>query len=158
MIWGHFQKDFIWSCATAAYQIEGGWREDGKGLSIWDKFAHTALKIANYDNGDIACDSYHKIDEDVAILKQLKVTHYRFSISWSRILPDVLFVFPAYLLDGVDIRGFTAWSLMDNLEWATGFSEKFGLFYVNHSDPDLPRVAKRRTETHLIDALVGQHL
>lgn len=55
---------------------------------------------------------------------------------------QVLFVFPAYLLDGVDIRGFTAWSLMDNLEWATGFSEKFGLFYVNHSDPDLPRVAK----------------
>lgn len=54
----------------------------------------------------------------------------------------MLFVFPAYLLDGVDIRGFTAWSLMDNLEWATGFSEKFGLFYVNHSDPDLPRVAK----------------
>uniref|UniRef100_A0A3P9KVD6 Lactase n=1 Tax=Oryzias latipes TaxID=8090 RepID=A0A3P9KVD6_ORYLA len=466
--------DFIWSCATAAYQIEGGWREDGKGLSIWDKFAHTALKIANYDNGDIACDSYHKIDEDVAILKQLKVTHYRFSISWSRILPDgtinhindaglkyyhrlvdallaaniqphitlyhwdlpqalqnvggwendtivdrfkdyadlifsrlghkvklwvtinepynvamvgsvtlfqgesfrpgtlpyivghnlikahaeawhiyndkyraeqkgmvsitinsdwseprnphkqedidasrrllqvyrhdtfcpvllegllylpkcfssfgklcrlpeftpeeikrikgtydyfgfnhyttvlafpqegamgvlqgagtivdrtwldsgsgwlkvtpfgfrrilnfikeeygnppiiitengvsergpkdlndehrsyfyekyinqlgtflfqVLFVFPAYLLDGVDIRGFTAWSLMDNLEWATGFSEKFGLFYVNHSDPDLPRVAKASVsaystiiKTHLIDALVGQHL
>ncbi|RVE57844.1 hypothetical protein OJAV_G00203340 [Oryzias javanicus] len=81
-------KDFIWSCATAAYQIEGGWREDGKGLSIWDKFSHTALKIANFDNGDIACDSYHKIEEDVAILKQLKVTHYRFSISWSRILPD----------------------------------------------------------------------
>ena len=48
----------------------------------------------------------------------------------------------AYLLDKVDIRGYTAWSLMDNLEWATGFSERFGLFYVNHSDPSLPRVAK----------------
>lgn len=52
------------------------------------------------------------------------------------------FLFPAYLLDKVDIRGYTAWSLMDNLEWATGFSERFGLFYVNHSDPKLSRVAK----------------
>lgn len=49
---------------------------------------------------------------------------------------------PAYLLDNVDIRGYTAWSLMDNLEWATGFSERFGLFYVNHSDPNLSRVAR----------------
>lgn len=54
----------------------------------------------------------------------------------------VSFLFTAYLLDGVDIRGYTAWTLMDNLEWATGFSERFGLFYVNRSDPDLPRVAK----------------
>lgn len=54
----------------------------------------------------------------------------------------VYFLPPAYLLDNVDIRGYTAWSLMDNLEWATGFSERFGLFYVNHSDPKLPRVAK----------------
>lgn len=52
------------------------------------------------------------------------------------------FLFAAYLLDKVDIRGYTAWSLMDNLEWATGFSERFGLFYVNHSDPKLSRVAK----------------
>lgn len=69
-------------------QIEGGWRADGKGLSIWDKFAHTPLRVFNDDNGDIACDSYHKVEEDVAILKQLKVTHYRFSISWPRVLPD----------------------------------------------------------------------
>lgn len=58
------------------------------------------------------------------------------------ILNGVHFLIPAYLLDNVDIRGYTAWSLMDNLEWATGFSERFGLFYVNHSDPNLPRVAK----------------
>lgn len=55
---------------------------------------------------------------------------------------SVNFLLPAYLLDNVDIRGYTAWSLMDNLEWATGFSERFGLFYVNHSDPKLSRVAK----------------
>uniref|UniRef100_A0A8C3G6H1 Lactase n=1 Tax=Cyclopterus lumpus TaxID=8103 RepID=A0A8C3G6H1_CYCLU len=88
LIHGHFRKDFIWSTATASYQIEGGWRADGKGLSIWDKFAHTPLRVFNDDNGDIACNSYNKVDEDVAILKQLKVTHYRFSISWPRVLPD----------------------------------------------------------------------
>ncbi|XP_076603669.1 lactase/phlorizin hydrolase-like [Chaetodon auriga] len=88
MHYGHFRDDFIWSTATASYQIEGGWRADGKGLSIWDKFAHTPLRVSSDDNGDIACDSYHKIEEDVAILKQLKVTHYRFSISWPRVLPD----------------------------------------------------------------------
>ncbi|XP_068186261.1 lactase/phlorizin hydrolase-like [Antennarius striatus] len=87
-LYGHFRKDFIWSTATASYQIEGGWRADGKGLSIWDKFAHTPLRVFNDDNGDIACESYHKVEEDVAILKQLKVTHYRFSISWPRVLPD----------------------------------------------------------------------
>uniref|UniRef100_A0A665VBI9 beta-glucosidase n=1 Tax=Echeneis naucrates TaxID=173247 RepID=A0A665VBI9_ECHNA len=73
MIYGHFCKDFIWN---------------GKGLSIWDTFAHTPLRVFNDDNGDIACDSYNKIEEDVALLKQLKVTHYRFSISWPRVLPD----------------------------------------------------------------------
>ncbi|KAM4608665.1 lactase/phlorizin hydrolase-like [Polymixia lowei] len=86
--YGHFRKDFIWSTATASYQIEGGWRADGKGLSIWDKFAHTPLRVSDDATGDIACDSYNKVEEDVAMLKSLKVTHYRFSISWSRVLPD----------------------------------------------------------------------
>ncbi|NWR57682.1 LPH hydrolase, partial [Bucorvus abyssinicus] len=87
-LYGEFPKNFWWSVATAAYQIEGGWRADGKGLSIWDKFSHTPLKISNDDTGDVACDSYHKIEEDVEMLKKLKVSHYRFSISWSRVLPD----------------------------------------------------------------------
>ncbi|XP_039884309.1 lactase-phlorizin hydrolase-like [Simochromis diagramma] len=88
MLHGHFREDFMWSTASSAYQIEGGWRADGKGLSIWDKFVHSPSKILNDDNGDIACDSYNKIEEDVAILKQLKVSHYRFSLSWPRVLPD----------------------------------------------------------------------
>ncbi|XP_066544255.1 lactase/phlorizin hydrolase [Amia ocellicauda] len=88
IFYGHFRKDFFWSVATASYQIEGGWRADGKGLSIWDTFAHTPLRVSNDDNGDIACDSYNKIAEDVAMLKKLQVTHYRFSISWPRVLPD----------------------------------------------------------------------
>lgn len=69
-------------------EIEGAWRADGKGLSIWDTFSHTPLKIENNDIGDMACDSYHKIAEDVVALQNLGVSHYRFSISWTRILPD----------------------------------------------------------------------
>ncbi|XP_028847202.1 lactase-phlorizin hydrolase-like [Denticeps clupeoides] len=88
LIYGHFRNGFAWSVSTSSYQIEGGWRSDGKGLSIWDKFAHTPLRVWNDDTGDIACDSYNKIAEDVDMLKRLKVTHYRFSISWPRVLPD----------------------------------------------------------------------
>lgn len=77
--------DLTMSCPL---KIEGAWRADGKGLSIWDTFSHTPLKVENNDTGDVACDSYHKIAEDLAALQTLGVTHYRFSISWTRILPD----------------------------------------------------------------------
>ncbi|XP_047456739.1 lactase-phlorizin hydrolase-like [Mugil cephalus] len=87
-IYGHFPKDFIWGTSTAAYQIEGAWRADGKGLSIWDKFSHTPEKVMQHDTGDLACDSYNKFEIDIELLKKLNVTHYRFSISWTRILPD----------------------------------------------------------------------
>nr|XP_003405907.2 lactase-phlorizin hydrolase [Loxodonta africana] len=87
-LYGRFPDGFIWSAASAAYQIEGAWREDGKGLSIWDTFSHTPLKVENDDTGDMACDSYHKIAEDLAALRNLGVSHYRFSVSWSRVLPD----------------------------------------------------------------------
>uniref|UniRef100_A0A9J8BYU3 Lactase n=1 Tax=Cyprinus carpio carpio TaxID=630221 RepID=A0A9J8BYU3_CYPCA len=88
MLYGHFPEGFMWSTASASYQIEGAWRADGKGLSIWDKFAHTPEKISQDDNGDIACDSYNKIAEDINSLKTLRVRHYRFSVSWPRIMPD----------------------------------------------------------------------
>uniref|UniRef100_A0A3P9M8Q0 Lactase n=1 Tax=Oryzias latipes TaxID=8090 RepID=A0A3P9M8Q0_ORYLA len=88
IMWGHFREDFLWSSSTSAYQIEGAWTADGKGLSIWDTFSHTPGKVANNDNGDISCDSYNKIDVDIGLLKQIKVSHYRFSISWPRVLPD----------------------------------------------------------------------
>ncbi|MBQ3563435.1 MAG: beta-glucosidase [Clostridia bacterium] len=83
-----FGKDFVWGAATAAYQIEGGAYEDGKGLSVWDTFCQRPGKIQASDTGDVACDSYHRFKEDVAIMKELGLKGYRFSIAWTRILPN----------------------------------------------------------------------
>ncbi len=83
-----FPKDFLWGAASAAYQIEGGWDEDGKGPSVWDEFTHTPGHVKNEDTGDIACDSYHRAMEDVALVKQMGLGAYRFSVSWPRIYPD----------------------------------------------------------------------
>ncbi|KAM3571215.1 hypothetical protein VYU27_006732 [Nannochloropsis oceanica] len=83
-----FPAEFAWGTATSAYQIEGAWDEDGRGESIWDTFAHTKGKVEGNQNGDVACDHYHLYKEDVALMKELGIKHYRFSISWSRIIPD----------------------------------------------------------------------
>lgn len=80
-----FPNDFIWGVATASYQVEGAWKEDGKGDSIWDRFAHTVGRVKGADTGDVACDSYHRYKEDIEIAKKLNVKSYRFSISWPRI-------------------------------------------------------------------------
>ena len=82
-----FPKDFTWGTATASYQIEGGWQEGGKGLSIWDAFAHTPGKIKNGDTGDAACDHFHRYKDDVALMAKMGLKAYRFSIAWSRIQP-----------------------------------------------------------------------
>jgi len=83
-----FPKNFFWGTATAAYQIEGAWKEDGKGESIWDRFAHTPGKAKNGDTGDLACDSYHRWREDIALMRAMNLNSYRFSISWPRIQPS----------------------------------------------------------------------
>ncbi|MGP3533413.1 GH1 family beta-glucosidase [Microbacterium sp. RD1] len=83
-----FPADFQFGAATAAYQIEGAAFEDGRRASIWDAFSRVPGAVLGGDNGDVACDHYHRYPEDVAILKQLGVQTYRFSTSWSRIRPD----------------------------------------------------------------------
>jgi beta-glucosidase len=83
-----FPKGFYWGTATAAYQVEGAWNEDGKGESIWDRFSHTAGKIKDGTTGDTACDHYHRYREDIALMRALHLNSYRFSISWPRIQPD----------------------------------------------------------------------
>lgn len=83
-----FPKDFLWGIATAAFQVEGAWNEDGKGESNWDRFSHTQGKIRGAATADVACDDYHRYREDIAIVKQLNLKSYRFSISWPRIQPS----------------------------------------------------------------------
>ncbi|KMS82561.1 GH1 family beta-glucosidase [Streptomyces flaveolus] len=79
--------DFLWGTATAAYQIEGAVAEDGRSPSIWDTFSHTPGKIANDDNGDVACDHYHRWREDIGLMGQLGVNAYRLSVAWPRVVP-----------------------------------------------------------------------
>ncbi len=77
-----------WGVATASYQIEGAVKEGGRGPSIWDTFSKTPGKVVNGDNGDVACDSYHRYEEDIAIMKELGIDYYRFSVAWPRIFPN----------------------------------------------------------------------
>ena len=83
-----FPADFIWGTATASYQIEGAFDTDGRGPSIWDTFSKTPGKVVNGDTGDLACDHYNRFEEDIAIMKDLGVSAYRFSIAWPRLFPQ----------------------------------------------------------------------
>ncbi|QIM20110.1 beta-glucosidase [Phycicoccus sp. HDW14] len=83
-----FPAGFLWGAATASYQIEGATTEDGRGPSIWDTFSATPGKVANGDTGAVACDHYHRVPEDVALMRDLGLEAYRFSVAWPRILPE----------------------------------------------------------------------
>ncbi len=82
-----FKKGFVWGSATASYQIEGAANEDGRGQSVWDEFCRTEGKVEGMDSGESACDSYHRFKEDIGLMKEIGIKAYRFSISWTRILP-----------------------------------------------------------------------
>jgi beta-glucosidase len=83
-----FPEGFVWGAAASAYQVEGAVTEDGRGESIWDRFATQPGAISNGDTGVVACDSYHRFGEDLRLLRELGISAYRFSISWPRIVPD----------------------------------------------------------------------
>jgi beta-glucosidase len=83
-----FPANFLWGCATSAYQVEGGVADDGRKPSVWDTFSHAPGKTFNGQNGDVAADSYHRYAEDIDLLRTLGAKAYRFSISWSRVIPD----------------------------------------------------------------------
>lgn len=83
-----FSNDFMWGVATAAYQIEGAYNEEGKGPGIWDVYSRLPQRIKYNENGDISCDHYHLYKEDITLMKEMGIKYYRFSISWPRIFPE----------------------------------------------------------------------
>lgn len=139
-----FPSDFVWGAATASYQIEGAFDEDGRGPSIWDTFSHLPGKVHRGDNGDIACDHYHLWPMDLDLMKELGLHSYRFSIAWPRIQPtgkgpanQVGLDFYRRLVEGLGERGIEAsatlyhWDLPQALEDAGGWrvrdtAERFG--------------------------------
>lgn len=111
-----FPDDFVWGAATAAYQIEGATDEDGRGESIWDRFSHTPGKTLNGDTGDVACDHYHRWQDDIQLMRELGLQAYRFSVAWPRILPEgrgrineAGLAFYDRLVDGLLEAGITPW-------------------------------------------------
>ena len=111
-----FPPNFTWGTATSAYQIEGAWQEGGKGLHIWDVFAHTPGKTARGENGDVACDHYHHFRDDIKLMAGLGLRAYRFSILWTRIQPDGMgevnragVDFYSELIDELLAHGITPW-------------------------------------------------
>jgi beta-glucosidase len=80
--------DFLWGAATAAYQVEGAAREDGRGESVWDRFCATPGKVRNGESGAVACDFYHRYPDDIRLMRELGIDAFRFSIAWPRVLPE----------------------------------------------------------------------
>uniref|UniRef100_A0A672PX93 Lactase n=1 Tax=Sinocyclocheilus grahami TaxID=75366 RepID=A0A672PX93_SINGR len=129
------QRGFHWGVSSAAYQVEGGWNADGKEPSVWDTFTQKPGNIPNNDNGDVACDSYNKIDEDLHMLRALKVKTYRFSLSWSRIFPNANNIAPMVTLYHWDLpqalQDINGW---ENPEIINIFSEYCDFCYATFGD------------------------
>ena len=132
-----FPSDFMWGVATSAFQIEGAAQADGKGPSIWDVFCEQAGVIADGSNGRVACDHYHRLDEDLALIASLGVNAYRFSISWPRVQPmgqgpwnEAGFDFYQRLIEGLCARGIQVhitlnhWDLPQALQAQGGWANR----------------------------------
>ncbi|XP_007537683.1 lactase-like protein [Erinaceus europaeus] len=108
--YGSFPQGFSWGVGSSAFQTEGAWEQDSKGPSVWDTFTLSGRGRAPGDTAEVACDSYHRVQEDVALLRELGVTHYRFSLSWPRLLPT------GVRADGLNQKGLRFYSdLIDAL-------------------------------------------
>ncbi|OXA40455.1 myrosinase 1 [Folsomia candida] len=122
-LYGKFPPGFKWGLSVASYQTEGAYQEDGKGVSIWDTFTHqTPSPILDESNGDIACLSYHKSEEDVQLLKNMGATTYRFSLSWARILPNGT-------VDNINAKGIEYYDKLINLLIKNGIEPVVTLYH-----------------------------
>ena len=149
-----FSKDFMWGAASAAYQVEGAYNEDGKGLSVWDVTSAMDGKVLHKENGNVACDHYHRYKEDIKLFKELGLKYYRFSISWPRVFPNGIgeinekgLEFYSNLVDELIAAGITPlvtlfhWDLPYELFIRGGFA-----------NPDFPDWFENYTKT-VVDAL-----
>ncbi len=116
-----FPKEFVWGAASASYQVEGAAYEDGKGLSVWDVFCKNEGKILKGDTGDVSCDHYHHYKEDVALMKDIGLDAYRFSISWPRVLPTGV--------GAVNVKGLDFYSRLVDELLAAGIKPYATLFH-----------------------------
>ncbi len=128
-----FPEGFLWGCSTSAYQIEGAVAEDGRGPSVWDKFSHSFGRIANGDTGDMACDHYHRFQEDVDLMAQAGMRAYRFSIAWPRVLPQGIGAvnpkgldFYDRLTDSLLARGIEPWPCLFHWDLPQALQDKGG--------------------------------
>lgn len=128
-----FPENFIWGAATAAYQIEGAADADGKGKSIWDTFLARPENSLKGESGTTACDHYNRLEEDLGLMEKLGIKHYRFSLSWSRILPDGRppantpgIDFYERLVDGLLERGITPWATLYHWDLPQALQDKGG--------------------------------
>ncbi|MDO8364081.1 MAG: family 1 glycosylhydrolase, partial [Actinomycetota bacterium] len=128
---------FLWGAATSSYQIEGAVHADGRGPSIWDAFCRVPGNVANGDHGDVACDHYHRLDDDLDMMASLGLQAYRFSVAWPRVLPagtgqvnEPGLDFYERLVDGLLARGITPfatlyhWDLPQALQDTGGWANR----------------------------------
>ena len=128
-----FPKDFTWGAATASYQIEGAVDEGGRGPSTWDTFCDEPGRIVNGDSGAVACDHYHRWKDDIGLMKELNLNAYRFSLAWSRILPDgdgkpnpEGIAFYDRLIDGLLEAGIDPWVTLFHWDLPQALQDRFG--------------------------------
>ena len=128
-----FPEGFVWGVSTSSYQIEGGAPDDGRGRSIWDTYCATPGKVANGDDGSVACDHYHRYPEDLDLLRTLGASVYRFSIMWPRVMPEGTgrlnekgLDFYDRVVDGLLERGLRAWPCLYHWDLPQALQDRGG--------------------------------